>query len=99
MAKSMRIKKILPFTILFNYLLFLQMTLNSVEVQNFFVELFRDVVNSRDENNFSRNDVMHLLIQLLRNGFIDDVNSGKENVEANSKNFDSPALQNFLDDP
>lgn len=54
-------------------------------IENFLFAIFRQTVNYREANNFTRNDFMQLLIQLKNKGFVSTSNDNKEdsNEEAN----------------
>ena len=52
--------------------IFLKLKLSNQEVEKYFIDLVRDNINYREENNINRNDFMQLLIKLKNNENIDD---------------------------
>ncbi|XP_034175979.2 putative cytochrome P450 6a20 [Osmia lignaria lignaria] len=50
-------------------------------VSNFFIKMFEDTVNYRDANNIERKDFLNLLMQLMKNGYVDvDESSDEKDV-------------------
>lgn len=56
------------------------MDFNSKDVSVFFLKLFRETMDHREKYDVKRNDVMDLLIELQKKGFIDDVDSHKSSM-------------------
>lgn len=54
------------------------MKLNPKDASDFFLKMFRETMDYREKNDVKRNDVMQLLIQLKNKGYIDDVDSTKQ---------------------
>ncbi|KAB0804555.1 hypothetical protein PPYR_01525 [Photinus pyralis] len=54
----------------------LKLTLNNKEMTDFFLQLVRDVAQHREENNISRKDFMHSLLQIKNNVEISETSLG-----------------------
>lgn len=64
------------------------------DVSKFFMKVVRETVEYRETNNIKRNDFMDLLIQLKKNGQLDDNTDDKHNVGAIS--IEEIAAQSFV---
>ena len=57
------------------------------EITNFFTKMFKDTVEHREANSIIRKDFLNLLMQLMKNGYIDaDDNTENGNVEQTTGN-------------
>lgn len=63
------------------------------EVSNYFMNLTRETVDYRENNNVNRNDFLQLLIQLKNKGYVDGETGGKE---VHKLTFDQIAAQAFV---
>lgn len=54
------------------------------DITNFFLKTFKETVEYREANNIERKDFLNLLMQLMRNGYVEvDDNSNISNVASN----------------
>lgn len=77
---------------------FFKMTVINREVSNFFMNIVKQTIEHREQNNIIRNDFMQLLIQLKNNGKLDeDENNQTTKRRENFKlTFNEIAAQSFI---
>ncbi|XP_076173237.1 putative cytochrome P450 6a20 [Ptiloglossa arizonensis] len=70
------------------------------DVTNFFTKMFKDTVEYRESNNIIRNDFLNLLMQLIKNGYIDTddktINSNDKKVTPNKLTMLEASAQAFV---
>lgn len=57
------------------------------DVTNFFTKMFKDTVEYRESNNIIRNDFLNLLMQLIKNGYIDTDDKTINSNDKSNKQF------------
>lgn len=71
----------------------LHVSITQSDVREFFMNAVKQTVNYRETNNVSRNDFMHLLIQLKNNGIIAD--KSMQNVNLTVEEIAAQGKKNF----
>ena len=67
------------------------------DVTNFFINVFKETVEYRESNNIERKDFLNLLMQLMRNGYVEaDDNSEAANLAKNKLTMTEAAAQAFV---
>ncbi|KOX75873.1 Cytochrome P450 6a2, partial [Melipona quadrifasciata] len=67
------------------------------DITNFFMKTFKETVEYREANNIERKDFLNLLMQLMRNGYVEvDDNSNISNVAKNKLTMTEAAAQAYV---
>ncbi|KAK9301989.1 hypothetical protein QLX08_005840 [Tetragonisca angustula] len=67
------------------------------DITNFFLKTFKETVEYREANNIERKDFLNLLMQLMRNGYVEvDDNSNSSNVAKNKLTMTEAAAQAYV---
>lgn len=77
---------------------FMKLRVISADVSNFFIDVVKQTIDHREQNNVVRNDFMQLLIQLKNNGQLEDDDNLKisKNLSDFKLSFNEIAAQSFI---